>query len=160
MAIYMKIDGIDGNVTAKGHEKWIEVNDVSFGTGRGITSAKPGNQSNREASIPSFSEVSVTKAMDETTPKLFVESCIGKAKKIEIHLCRSGDNIGSYMEYTLTDALIGSYSVSGDSSKTHPSERLSLNFSKIEMKYIPYKDDNTAGSPVPGGYDLVAGAKV
>lgn len=160
MAIYMKIDGIDGNVTAKGHEKWIEVKDVSFGNGRGVSSASPGNQTNREASIPSFSEISLTKAMDETSPKIFVESCIGKAKKIQLHLCRSGDNISSYMEYTFTDALISSYSTSANGSSEHPTERLSLNFSKIEMKYIPYKDDNTAGSPVPAGYDLVAGAKV
>ncbi len=45
----MKIDGIDGNVTASGHEKWIELHSVSFGQGRGILSARPGHQSNREA---------------------------------------------------------------------------------------------------------------
>ncbi|WP_439579649.1 type VI secretion system tube protein Hcp, partial [Elioraea sp.] len=29
----MKYDGIDGNVTAKGYEKWIELNSFQVGSG-------------------------------------------------------------------------------------------------------------------------------
>lgn len=160
MPIYMKVDGIDGNVTAKGHEKWIEIHSLTFGQGRGVTSSAPGQQTNREASTPSFSEVSISKDMDETTPKIFTECCIGKSKKIEIHVCRTGDTIDKYMEYTFTDTLFSSYSVSADGGRSHPVENISLNFSKIEMKYTPYTDDNKAGTPVPAGYDLVTGTKV
>lgn len=160
MAIYMKIEGIDGNVTAKGHEKWIELHHLSFGEGRGITSANPGHQTNREASTPSFSEVSISKDMDETTPKLFIECCIGTSKKIDIHLCRTGETIETYMEYTFSDALLSSYSVSAEDGRSHPVENITINFSKIEMKYTPYDDKHQAKSPVPAGYDLVAGTKV
>lgn len=157
----MKIDGIDGNVTAKGHEKWIELQDIQFGVGRGITSAKPGNQTNREASIPGFSSVTVTKVADETTPKIFTEACIGQSKKIEVHLCKTGaDQLDSYLEYTFSDVLIAGYSIAADGSNSHPHERIELNFSKIEMKYIPFDDAHKAGSPVPAGYDLVEGKKV
>ena len=37
MPIFMHYDGIDGNVTAKGYEKWIEVQSFQFGSGRGIS---------------------------------------------------------------------------------------------------------------------------
>lgn len=30
--IYMKIDGVDGSVTAAGHEKWIELDSVQMST--------------------------------------------------------------------------------------------------------------------------------
>ena len=160
MAIYLKIDGIDGNVTAKGHEKWIELDKISFGNGRAITSAMPGSQSNREASIPSFSEIRISKRMDETSPKFFTESCIGKSKKIEIHLCKTGESVESYMEYTFTDALISSYSVNASGNSAHPSEDLTFNFSKIEMKYKPFDDKHQAGSPVPAGYDLIQANKI
>lgn len=159
MTIYVKIEGIDGNVTAKGHEKWIEVHNINFDNGRRITSAKPGHQSNREASTPSFSEVTLSKDMDETSPRIFTESCVGASKKIEIHLCRTGENIESFMEYILTDALISSYAVNA-SSLGHPSEQLSINFSKVEMKYTPYDDENKPGTPVPAGYDLVEASKL
>ncbi len=35
MPIYLKYDGIDGDVTAEGHEKWIELNSFQWGVGRG-----------------------------------------------------------------------------------------------------------------------------
>lgn len=153
--IYMKVEGIDGKVTADGHEKWIEVSSMSFGVGRAINSANPGNQSNRESSVPSFSEISIAKDADESSPKLFTEACIGKAKKVEIHFCNIGDKVQSFLEYVLTDVLISSYSIGAGSGGSHPSESLSLNFSKIEMKYIPYNDKNEKGSPIATTYDLI-----
>lgn len=161
MAIYMQFDGINGNVTATGHEKWIELGSVGFGVGRGIVGTSPGKQSNREASTPSFSELTLTKDVDETSPLLFSEACIGKAKKVTIHFCETGDTqIQTYLEYVLTEVLVSGYSVSGSGGMGHPTESLSFNFTKIEIKYTPYKDDHTAGSPVPAGYDLTTGKKV
>ena len=63
MPIFMKHDGIDGDVTAEGHEKWIELGSCQFGVGRSITNptAKGGD---REASAPSVSEIVVTKVTD------------------------------------------------------------------------------------------------
>ena len=66
MPIFMHYDGIDGNVTAKGYEKWIEVQSFQFGSGRGISTPTGGSE-NREASAPSVSEVVVTKLMDKAS---------------------------------------------------------------------------------------------
>lgn len=160
MPIYLKIDGINGNVTATGHEKWIELGSMQFGVGRGITSVgSVGRESNREASIASISEVTVSKIMDETSPLFFIEACIGVGKNAEIHLCRTGDQVQSFMEYKLQNVLISSYSMETN-GEGHPEESLSFNFDKIEMKYIPYDDQQKAGSPVPSGYDLKAAKKV
>ncbi len=158
--IYMKVEGIDGNVTAKGYEKWIEVYGFSFSLARGITSANPGRQSNREAGTPSFSEISVTKVVDETSPKFFTESCIGTAKKIEFHFCETGESVRSYIEFILSDVLISQYSFNGQGGGGHPTESLTFNYSKIETKYIPYDDKHQPKSPIPAGYDLITAQKV
>lgn len=159
MAVYMKIEGIDGNVTAAGHEKWIEIGSLSFGVGRAIMSRDPGHTANREASAPSISAVTIRKEMDETTPLIFTQATTGDAKKVEIHLCRTGEQLQSYMEYTLTNTLISSYSVSaGDGG--HPSESLTLNFDKIEMKYNSFDDKHKQKSSVTAGYDLSTAKKV
>ncbi len=158
--IYMKVEGIDGNVTAKGHEKWIEIFGFGYGLARGITSTNPGRQSNREAGVPSFSEITVSKLVDETSPKFFLESCIGVAKKIEVHFCQTGDNPRNFVEFVLTNVLISRYNFNGPSGNAHPTETLTLNYTKIETKYTPYNDKHGVGTPIPAGYDLVTATKV
>ena len=97
--------------------------------------------------------------MDVSSPMIFTESCVGKAKKIEIHLCTVGsDQIETYMEYILEDCMISGYSVSSGGDR--PSESLSLSFTKMEMKFIPYSDQGKPESPIPAGYDMALGAKV
>jgi type VI secretion system secreted protein Hcp len=68
MAIYMQFEGIDGGVTAEGHDGWIEMDSLQWGVGRGISMAV-GATGKREASTPSVSEISMTKRMDKTTAR-------------------------------------------------------------------------------------------
>ena len=158
MAIYLKMEGINGKVTAKGHEKWIDVGSLQWGVGRAISSAI-GTAKDREASKPSISEVSITKLMDESSPLIFTEACVGKAKKIQIHLCTTGtDQIDTYMEYELENCMVSGYTVSSGGDR--PSESISLSFTKLTMKFIPYDDAGKPGSPIPAGYDMAKGAKV
>lgn len=152
MAIYLKYEGIDGEATHDSHKKWIDVGSLQFGLGRGI-STPSGSTANREASEPSVSEVTISKLMDGSSPKLFTESATGAVgKKVEIHLVSTGSPGVTYVEYTLTNALISGYSISSGGDR--PSESVSINFTKIEYKFIPYDDKNKAGTPVTVSYDL------
>ena len=65
MAIYLEYTGIKGNVTAEGYKDHIAVQSVQFGVGRGI-SMEAGNLSNRESTRPSLSEITLTKAADNS----------------------------------------------------------------------------------------------
>ena len=158
----MRLEGVDGHVTAKGHEKWIELDAINFNVNRNI-STKPGNVADRETTKPCLSEFTATKIMDKTSPHIFIEACIGKAKpKVEIHFCQTGETISSYMEYTLYNVLFSHYSIQADNKddRTIPMERISLNFDKVEMKYTPYDEKHGAQSPVPAGYDLNTAQKI
>lgn len=152
MAIYMKIEGIDGDVTHQEHKNWLDISSLQWGVGRGI-STPVGSAKNREASEPSISEVVVTKLMDASSVKLFTEACTGqKGKKVQIHLVSTGNPGKTYMEYTLENALVSGYSVSTNGDR--PSESISFNFTKIETKYTPSGEGNDTGSPVTASYDL------
>lgn len=165
MTIFMKIDGINGDVTAKGYEKWIDLSSIHFDVQRNINT-KPGKVINRESTRPAINEFSITKHMDKSTPLLFTEACIGKAKpQVEIHICHTGDDISPYMQYTLNNVLISNYFVEYEdaqeqSANNHPQETITLNFDKIEMKFIPYDEQHNAQSPIPAGYDLNTANKV
>ncbi len=152
MAIYVKYEGIDGEATHDTHKKWLDVSSLQWGMGRAITT-KAGAVTNREASEPSVSEITITKLMDSSSPKFFVESCTGAAgKKVEIHLVTTGSPGNTYAQYTLTNALVSSYSMSSGGDR--PSESVSISFTKVEYKFTPYDDKNKAGTPIAVSYDL------
>ena len=116
MAIYLHVDGLEGDVTAAGHEGWIECHSMDFGVGRSI-STPTGSSQERESSAPSLSDVTIVKNMDKCTPKLFEQACVGTSKLVKIDLVQTGEQLDTYMAYELENSLISSYSVStgGDS---------------------------------------------
>ena len=152
MAIYLKYDGIDGDATHEEHDKWITVESLNWGVGRAI-STPVGSALNREASEPSVAEVTVTTQMNTSSVYMFQEACTGQVgKEVKIHLVSTGSPGQTYVEYILTDTLVSGYSVSSGGDR--PAESITLNFTKVEMKYIPLEANNETGSPITKGYDL------
>src|ERR1700722_3544122 len=155
MAIYMKYSSPDiaGGVTTTGFEKQIELNSFQFGIGRGVGSPA-GGSSNREATTPSVSEITLTKVLDEASGNLIKEaySGAGKATAVISFVRTDGGGGKAHLQYTLTDVMLSGYSISGGGDK--PSESISLNFTKIETKIIPQNADGTEGTPFPVTYDL------
>lgn len=157
MAIYLHIEGLEGDVTAAGHEGWIECDSLDFGVGRSITT-HTGSSQERESTAPSLSDITVVKVMDKCTPKLFEQSCVGTSKLVKIDLVQTGEQLETYMAYTLSETLISAYSTSSGGDR--PTESVAFNFTKIEMKYTPYDNMHQPGSPLTAGYDVAAGVKL
>ena len=155
MAIYVKFTdpNVEGDVTTEGFTKQIEINSFQWGVGRGISSPT-GASGNREASTPSISEVTVSKELDNASGGLLKEalSSSGKAKAVISFVRTENKGATTYLEVTLTDVMISGYSISSGGDR--PSESVSFNFTKIEVKFTPMKEDGTAGSPYPVTYDL------
>lgn len=154
MAIYIQYDGIKGNTTADGYKDHLTVNSVQFGVGRGI-SMEPGNLSNREATRPTISEITVTKVADSSSTALFKEAVTGSAgKKVVIKFVQTGsDKLIEYMTYTLEDCLVSGYSISAD-SEGDPMESISLSFAKVMVNYNDFDKSNKSANPQRVGYDL------
>jgi type VI secretion system secreted protein Hcp len=156
MAIYMKYDGVDGDVTAAGHEKWIELHSCQLGVHRNVTSGA-GRGVNREAAAPSVSEIVVTKDQDCASTGLFKASLWGEGKKVKIDFCKTDQNkVENYLQMELENTLISSYSVSGSGGDSHgrPMESLSLNFQKITYVTTSMDKDNKTGKPERAMWDL------
>jgi type VI secretion system secreted protein Hcp len=152
MAIYLKFGTIKGDVTAEGYKDWIECNSFQFGCGRGI-STPVGRETNREASLPSVSEITVTKQADDSSAFLFQESLNGEGTEVKIHITKTGKTKPEpLVEYTLTATMISGYSISSGGDK--PSESLSLNLTKIEMKWVAWSEAHKQASQTPVMYDL------
>ena len=153
MAIFMKYGKLDGEVSAAGYLKWIELQSMQWGIGRGISSGVGGG-SKREASAPSVSEVVVTKTFDSFSPLALKESVGGEGSQVKIELTRtdkSGKHV-AYQKYTLENAMISGYSISSGGDR--PSESLSLNFTKFDSEYLKIDDKFAATTTGHVIYDL------
>lgn len=155
MAIYLKLGDIKGEVTASGFTDQIECHSLQWGVGRSI-STPVGAVTNREASAPSISEVTMSKNLDKASIGLFTEAVVGKKEKAltaEITVTKTGgDELEKVVVYKLTNTMISGYSVSSGGDR--PSESISLNFTKIEIEVTPEAAAGDDGTPVRASYDL------
>ena len=152
MAIYMKYASIKGPVTTDGFKDWIELHSFQWGAGRAIGSAL-GTDVSRESSNPSLSEVTVTKATDVSSPKLFLDSVAGKLdSKVTIKFTTTTKGkVETFLTYELENTGLSHYSMS--SGGEAPMESLSLNYTKITETFTGH-DPGISGSPETVGYDL------
>ncbi|HYL66826.1 MAG TPA: type VI secretion system tube protein Hcp [Nitrosopumilaceae archaeon] len=151
--IYMNYDNlsIKGEVTATGHQDWIELNSFQWGVGRTISSPTSGS-GDRQGSAPSVSEIVVTKVMDKSSPSLLQQALAGEGKPVVIDLVKvNNGNLVVYAQYKLENVLISGYSVSSGGDR--PSESISLSFTKITFIFNSQNPDGTL-APSQVTYDL------
>jgi type VI secretion system secreted protein Hcp len=151
--IYVKVEGIDGDVQESGHGKWIRAETLEWKVNRSIA-MNTGGGGARDPGPPSITELKFTKVPDVATAKLFQEACssTGKGKKVEIHLVTTDKSLKPYLQYTLGDCLVSGFAVSTQGSKTQ--EEVRLAFTSIEVKYTPYDDKHNAGSPIAASFNV------
>src|SRR5215471_21466514 len=115
MAIYMKYGSIKGPVTTDGFKDWIEVNSFQWGDSRAIRSAA-GFLHSREHSAPSFSEVTLKKRTDFSSPKLFLESVAGRLdNKVTLKFTTTTkDKVETFMTYEFSDCGLSAYALNSE----------------------------------------------
>ncbi|MBI3861430.1 MAG: type VI secretion system tube protein Hcp [Planctomycetia bacterium] len=137
MAGYIKFDGIDGEVQDKDHKNWTEIESFSLGIHKPTVSGATG--SSRRRGDEEVSDMSVTKLVDKTSPKLEEACCNGKVfPKVTIHCTASYTDGGrvTYLAYELEHVQVTSYNINGHAqSEQVPGEQLSLNFEKFKVTY-------------------------
>lgn len=157
MPIYFKMDGIQGDATQEQHVKWMDIQTMHWNVSRNVNTLA-GAANNREASEPAISEVTLTKVSDSSTTKLFQAACTGNTGVTAIIDMVSTSNPGNtYIQYTLTNAIIASYTVG--SSGDRPTESITLNFTKMELTYTPLDEKNQPTSAMRASYDVATATK-
>lgn len=64
------------------------------------------------------------------------------------------------MEYTLKNAIISDYHVSGSKlNPNRPLEHITISFTEVEVKYTPYDEDGNAQAPIAVGFDTATNTK-
>lgn len=142
MPIYMKIEGIKGDVTAEGHEAWIEVLSFSWGVSQQGAVGRGGGAG--KASVQDFHFVH---RVDAASPKLMLAACNGRhipsaemavsSEQSDLGPVGDGKNPGGdYLVIKLKDIIVSSVRPGADSATDEAAlEAVSLSFSDITAEY-------------------------
>lgn len=154
MAIYMHIEDIEGGVSAKGYEDWIEIVGFEHELERPTKTVVAGNVRNRAPGSGRFSEMIVDKVIDQASCGLYTHCAKAEViPELKIHVTHQGkDETVSHIEYTLNNVIISN--VTKTVNHSGASETIALNFTKFQERFIPCSEKHIAKSPTSVGYDM------
>ncbi len=133
---YLKIEGVDGEATAIGHENWIDL------TGFHHEMLLPAVQKIREAAPKSsgkvqFQDLHITMAANKATEKL-AEACANGRRlpggTIDVVKTDDSGVPHTYLKVTMSDILISSFSSTG-APGSEVSNSVTLTFGSSTYKY-------------------------
>lgn len=159
---YMKIDGVDGEATATGHENQIEIFSFSWGASNPTTVGS--GSTGIAASRVSISSFNVVKKTEKSSATLFSRCCTGThIPTVEVTMRKASGEGGQkpFLVYKFTDVMVESIQWSGSSGGDDtPTESLSLAFAKVEIEYQQQDTKGgTVGKPVKASWDLTKVSK-
>jgi type VI secretion system secreted protein Hcp len=134
--IYMKYEGVTGEVTEKSHKGWVELRSFDFGV-PGIQG--PSSSASRGKPV---SEAIVTKQMDSTSTQFIREREWSKGKGNNVTVDFAYNDGTVYYRLEMKETLISNYRPGSSDS---PIERITLNFTKVTFTQpAPLKDQKHA----------------
>lgn len=156
--IYMRAQGISGDVTRIGYEQWIDLSKVGYDISVPASSGGAGG-------LPQLTDVSVTKLIDAATIALLDNITSGRhIPTVDIAFVQPcGDRVVEPFRINLEDVLLTGMSHSADtgSTATAPIEDVKLSFARIRWTYQRF-DARCApvGTPMQTGYDVAAAQNI
>lgn len=151
MGIYLKIKGLNGNVTAKGYEKAINIDNYELGVERKFD-VMHDVVSNRVLGQIHYRGLTLQKPLDNSSVGLLGHLHKGDTiAEIEIHHT-SPETESCFLVNKFYYVVLSSISESHCGAGS--TETVELYFSKSEKKYIDHNSAGQAQTPQVTGYDI------
>ena len=149
--LFLQFAGIKGGSQDEKHKDWIDVLSYSWGATQSGSFQFGGGGG---AGKVQFQDFNFTKFVDKSTPPLFLSLASGKhITEAIFDVVKSPSDPGPFLQYKFTDVLISSYQVGG-TNETFPTESVSFDFAKLEMKFFPQDDSGRFLPPITATWDL------
>ena len=147
---FLKIDGIAGNSTDKGHKDWIDID--SFAWGVTLTT----NTSGPSVGKASFSDLAWSQSVDISTPKWFVQVANGKhIPTVTLDVVRTGGKAAGdlFFQMIFTDTVGTKMNVSGGGSTLYETAAMTSG-DTVKLRYRPQDDKGGYGAWVEGSFNI------
>jgi type VI secretion system secreted protein Hcp len=138
---WLKLDAIDGEGTATGFEKQIEIYSFSWGASNPVTVGASGRGIG--ASKVSISSFNIMKKLDSASPHLFEKCCTGThIKQVTVTMRKAGGKQEIFHKLEFETCMIESVQWSGSSGGDDtPTESVSIAFLKVDLGYAKQKKE-------------------
>jgi type VI secretion system secreted protein Hcp len=159
MAVFAKYDGVDGESTDAGHDKWIDVLSIDWG------SHKPGGgatgQSRRRGGVV-VEDLRLTMEYEKSTIKLLEKLNMGEViPKLEIEQTANyGGARSTYIKYELVNVQVTAFDVNASGNdETPPTVTLANNFEEYKVTYTEYDSEGNKGGNAETTWKVEKGEK-
>jgi type VI secretion system secreted protein Hcp len=157
MLINEKGKKVESESKDKSHGKEIDVLAWSWGLSNSGSTHGGGGGGAGKVNVQ---DLSFTKYVDSSTPKLMLACCQGTHyDDATLVVRKAGGKPVEYIKVKMTEVLISSLSTGGSGGEDRLTENVTLNFAKVTVDYVPQKDDGTAGTAIPMSWDIAANDK-
>jgi len=149
--MFLKLDGVAGEATAKGHKDEIEVLSFSWG----VSHAAPiAHTDRRRAGRAQVSDINFTMRNGKASPTLMLACASGRHLKEGLFVIeKAGEQPFQFYKVSIGDVLVTSYQVGGSESEV-PIESFSLNFRKLELTETVQDAKGGIAESVEVGFDF------
>jgi type VI secretion system secreted protein Hcp len=152
--MFLKFDGVAGESNDKVHTKEIDILSWSWGMSNSGTAHVGGGAGSGKVNVQ---DVALSKYIDSSSPKLMLACCNGTHyANALLAVLKAGGNAIEYVKIKLETVLISGSSTGGSQNDDRLNENVILNFGKVSVDYTPQKDDGSAGTAIPFGWDITA----
>jgi type VI secretion system secreted protein Hcp len=130
---FLKIEGVDGDSTARGHENEIEIASWSWGLGNASNLQSGAGAAAGKVSMQDFH---FTMKINKASPTLMKACATGQHfREATLTARKAGEKPVEFLKIKLTEILVSSYETDGNTAEDIPMDQMSLNFSKIDFVY-------------------------
>jgi type VI secretion system secreted protein Hcp len=141
--MFLEVDGLQGESQDSKYKDAIDVLAFSWGVSNG-------------GGKPNFQDVSVTKYVDRTSPKLLEMVASGKlVATARLTVRKPGETPIDYLRYCFTGLRFSALSSGGSGGEDRVTENITFSYSTIIERYT---QQDATGKPLPaifGGWDLL-----
>jgi type VI secretion system secreted protein Hcp len=156
--IYLNLTGVTGESTNASYLNQIVVNSFSQ---RVSVVVSPGSGGGNSVSKPTFTDLTLVKPLDVSSPTLLLDCARGTAfSQAVLTFQDQSSNPTAFYTITLKNVIISSVQSAGSSGgDSRPSETVTLNFTAITWTYQQLDNaGQPVGSPVTHSYNIATGA--
>lgn len=150
--MFLKLEGVDGEAQDAKHKKEIDILAWSWGASQSGTTHMGAGGGGGKANIQ---DLSFTKYIDSASHILLQRTFDGKhIPEGTLVVRKAGGTPLEYYTIKMTDIMVTAVSTGGSGGEDRLTENVTLNFSKVEISYVPQKEDGTGEAAKKAGWDI------
>ncbi|HVM99759.1 MAG TPA: type VI secretion system tube protein Hcp [Caulobacteraceae bacterium] len=152
--MFLKLNGIKGEAQDDKHKDEIDVLSWSWGASQGGTMhAGTGGGAGKVH----VQDLTVTKWVDVASSPIY--NAIAGGKHIQdatLTVRKAGEKPLEYLIIKMTDVIVTSWHTGGSGGEDRLTENVTLNFAKVNVKYVQQNKDGSAGASPEVNHDIAA----